>query len=417
MTSPPAAGPVEQRPPAGRAQHHPGRELVGRGEHHRVQPGGGQLGRRAPPRRRPARRHASQPPVGHLVAGAARSRVLHRDRGGAAGAQRLRQQGQRLRHAADHDHVVRLGPHPAGTGQPADQLARAAAGCRPGRRSPDRPPAGRPSTARSARSQAVRGKADRSGTPGDRSRSMPAGGGSGSRSSPASGRRSVGPGRRAAPRWRPPCPRRSRADQALVEQPLVRVDDHARGRRRAPRRAPGWPAAGRRAPAGRRRSRRAARPPARPVSPLAGASLGPQLQEVRSGNWSTSSALGLVLRAGPYAGPAWSVMTRLPAPIAAGATGMVFVGGSVAVSGVLADAPLFTVQSLRYAVACLLLLGYARLARARLVRPRGAEWLWLLGVAAGRAGALQRRAGARRAARRTGGARVWRSPACRSCWP
>jgi len=69
-------------------------------------------------------------------------------------------------------------------------------------------------------------------------------------------------------------------------------------------------------------------------------------------------------------------------PAAAGATGMVFVGGSVAVSGVLADAPLFTVQSLRYAVACLLLLGYARLARIRVVRPRGAEWLWLLGVTA-----------------------------------
>jgi drug/metabolite transporter (DMT)-like permease len=87
-------------------------------------------------------------------------------------------------------------------------------------------------------------------------------------------------------------------------------------------------------------------------------------------------------------------------PAVAGATGMVFVGGSVAVSGVLADAPLFTVQSLRYAVACLLLLGYARLLRARasrprrspaapaapppgrLVRPRGAERLWLLGVTA-----------------------------------
>jgi drug/metabolite transporter (DMT)-like permease len=69
-------------------------------------------------------------------------------------------------------------------------------------------------------------------------------------------------------------------------------------------------------------------------------------------------------------------------PAAAGAGGMVFVGGSVAVSGVLADAPLFTVQSLRYAVACLLLLGYARLVRARVVRPRGAEWLWLLGVTA-----------------------------------
>jgi drug/metabolite transporter (DMT)-like permease len=67
-------------------------------------------------------------------------------------------------------------------------------------------------------------------------------------------------------------------------------------------------------------------------------------------------------------------------PAAAGATGMIFVGGSVAVSGVLADAPLLTVQSLRYAAACALLLLYARLTGARLHRPRGAEWGWLLGV-------------------------------------
>jgi drug/metabolite transporter (DMT)-like permease len=74
--------------------------------------------------------------------------------------------------------------------------------------------------------------------------------------------------------------------------------------------------------------------------------------------------------------------TRLALPIAAGATGMVFVGGSVAVSGVLADAPLFTVQSLRYALACLLLLIYARIVRTRIVLPRGPEWLWLTGVTA-----------------------------------
>src|SRR3954452_15015517 len=73
-------------------------------------------------------------------------------------------------------------------------------------------------------------------------------------------------------------------------------------------------------------------------------------------------------------------VNRLPA--FAGATGMIFVGGSVAVSGALADAPVLTVQALRYAVACLLLLGYARFVRARLVRPRGTEWLWLGGVVA-----------------------------------
>jgi drug/metabolite transporter (DMT)-like permease len=69
-------------------------------------------------------------------------------------------------------------------------------------------------------------------------------------------------------------------------------------------------------------------------------------------------------------------------PALSGATGMVCVGGSVAVSGALADAPLATVQSLRYAVACLLLLAFARLTGRRTVRPRGAEWLWLLGVTA-----------------------------------
>jgi drug/metabolite transporter (DMT)-like permease len=79
-------------------------------------------------------------------------------------------------------------------------------------------------------------------------------------------------------------------------------------------------------------------------------------------------------------------------PALAGASGMVFVGGSVAVSGMLADAPMLTVQALRYAVACLLLVSYARWTRGTarppgtrwpvtgLVRPRGAEWGWLTGV-------------------------------------
>jgi drug/metabolite transporter (DMT)-like permease len=73
---------------------------------------------------------------------------------------------------------------------------------------------------------------------------------------------------------------------------------------------------------------------------------------------------------------------RLALPLAAGAAGMAFVGGSVAASATLADAPMFTVQTLRYAVACLLLVGFARATGTRLVAPRGAEWLWLLGVSA-----------------------------------
>lgn len=63
-----------------------------------------------------------------------------------------------------------------------------------------------------------------------------------------------------------------------------------------------------------------------------------------------------------------------------GALGMTFVGGSVAVSSVLADAPLHTAQALRYAVACMLLLAWARFTGHSLRRPRGSEWLWLLSV-------------------------------------
>jgi drug/metabolite transporter (DMT)-like permease len=59
---------------------------------------------------------------------------------------------------------------------------------------------------------------------------------------------------------------------------------------------------------------------------------------------------------------------------------MVFVGGSVAVSGTLAGAPLLTVQCLRYAVACLLLGLFARVTGSRLIRPRGSEWFWIGGV-------------------------------------
>src|SRR3990170_2196457 len=68
--------------------------------------------------------------------------------------------------------------------------------------------------------------------------------------------------------------------------------------------------------------------------------------------------------------------------LAMGAAGMACVGGSVAVSGVLADAPLFTPQAIRYAVASLLLLAVARAAGVPIRLPRAAEWLWLFGVAA-----------------------------------
>jgi drug/metabolite transporter (DMT)-like permease len=61
---------------------------------------------------------------------------------------------------------------------------------------------------------------------------------------------------------------------------------------------------------------------------------------------------------------------------------MVCVGGSVAVSSVLAAAPLLTAEAVRYAMACGILLVFARLAGQRVRLPRGAEWLWLSGIAA-----------------------------------
>jgi len=84
----------------------------------------------------------------------------------------------------------------------------------------------------------------------------------------------------------------------------------------------------------------------------------------------------------PAATPPAARMPRAWAAVAAGATAQVCVGGSVAVSGVLAGAPMYTAEAVRYAAACVLLLGYVRLAGQRVPRPRGVEWLWLLGVTA-----------------------------------
>jgi drug/metabolite transporter (DMT)-like permease len=64
------------------------------------------------------------------------------------------------------------------------------------------------------------------------------------------------------------------------------------------------------------------------------------------------------------------------------ACGMICVGSSVAVSQTLVDAPLFTVQAVRYTLAALLLLALCRVTGRPILRPRGREWLWLIGVAA-----------------------------------
>jgi drug/metabolite transporter (DMT)-like permease len=64
-----------------------------------------------------------------------------------------------------------------------------------------------------------------------------------------------------------------------------------------------------------------------------------------------------------------------------GMVGMALVGSSVTVSHTLVGAPLFTTQAVRYAAATAILLVMARLTGARLLRPRGREWLWLAGIA------------------------------------
>lgn len=67
-------------------------------------------------------------------------------------------------------------------------------------------------------------------------------------------------------------------------------------------------------------------------------------------------------------------------PLFAG-IGMALVGSQVAVSGVLADAPLFAVQALRYTLAALGLLVVLRVTGRAVPVPRGREWAWLAGVA------------------------------------
>ncbi|WP_328752383.1 DMT family transporter [Streptomyces sp. NBC_00285] len=64
-----------------------------------------------------------------------------------------------------------------------------------------------------------------------------------------------------------------------------------------------------------------------------------------------------------------------------GMIGMTLVGASVTVSHTLVDAPLFSTQAVRYVAATAILVVLARLAGARLVWPRGREWLWLGGLA------------------------------------
>jgi drug/metabolite transporter (DMT)-like permease len=81
------------------------------------------------------------------------------------------------------------------------------------------------------------------------------------------------------------------------------------------------------------------------------------------------------------AGPGRAAAPVSLAAVAMGVAAIAMVGGSVAISSVLATAPMMTAEAIRYAVACLLLVLFARAGRQRLVWPRGTEWLWLAGVA------------------------------------
>ena len=83
----------------------------------------------------------------------------------------------------------------------------------------------------------------------------------------------------------------------------------------------------------------------------------------------------------PGPGPARRSSARTSAGIAAGVAAMICVGGSVAVSSVLSGQPMLTAEAVRYALACALLVALARLAGRPVLRPRGAEWIWLSGIA------------------------------------
>src|SRR4029077_1381908 len=66
---------------------------------------------------------------------------------------------------------------------------------------------------------------------------------------------------------------------------------------------------------------------------------------------------------------------------AQGSPARVCVGGGAAVSSVLAGAPVYTAEAVRYGAACLLLVALVRLTGRRITWPRKTEWLWLSGIA------------------------------------
>ena len=169
-------------------------------------------------------------------------------------------------------------------------------------------------------------------------------------------------------------------DQSLIGQTPVCLDHNTPGHCQV---GSPSPTHGNRLPGPSRPSSMAARSAStsQSVSPRAGAVLASGQQEIRTAD--------LVHLNRFFFGPVHRTivgasMAEVSSAVRAGVFGalaMGFVGGSVAVSGALADAPLHTAQALRYAVACALLVAWSRATGRALHRPRGTEWLWLRGVA------------------------------------
>ena len=129
-------GPADQLPPPLGGQHHPGGELVGRGDHHDGQPGVCSA-RPRPGRGRPPGPGGRPCPIGRAGRGyppspGPRTRRFRSPRA----AQRLHQHGQALRDPVDHDHLGRRGCARRGCGSASRPAPCAAPGCRAGRRSP-----------------------------------------------------------------------------------------------------------------------------------------------------------------------------------------------------------------------------------------------------------------------------------------
>src|SRR5829696_6279045 len=112
-------------------------------------------------------------------------------------------------------------------------------------------------------------------------------------------------------------------------------------------------------------------PPISTIGPPIHAAVGPSICTALRTSIAYMSAVQTPAPPAPAAGPHQTRSSGAGQGTAAlaGAAGMACVGGSTAVSSVLAGAPLFTAQAVRYALACLLLVAFARRGGRRLMAP------------------------------------------------